>query len=276
MHQYSTPPDSEQSRNGPYIARRPFRMSLSRAFAALAFSGVFCSLLLAQDGPPALISQDDATAPPALLAQNAPPDSAPPAQPTTPPPAPDNGPPKTAAHGPSSPQWVGLTVKEKLSYDWSHLFDPENIVFAGVGASFDQLRNRPSEWGQGWGPFGERFGSHIGYYVIQRSIMFPVQAIDHEDTRYFPSTHKSIPARIGDAVLHTVWRHADDGGMMPAFSEIMGDYGAAAVSRMWWPDHYHTASSILIAGSDTILVDAGINIFREFKPDIKRWMHLSR
>src|SRR3984885_3515301 len=79
----------------------------------------------------------------------------------------------TKAEGPKSPQWKGLTVKEKLSYDWRHLFDPENVIFAGVGAGFDQLRDRPGEWGEGWGPFFGRYGSHLGQYAIQRSIMFP-------------------------------------------------------------------------------------------------------
>ncbi len=176
--------------------------------------------------------------------------------------------------GPSSAEWRGLSVKEKLEYDGRHLFDWDNLVYAGIGAGFDQLRNRPSEWGQGWGALGERYASHIGYYLIQRSIMFPVQAIDHEDTRYFRSKRTSLQGRVGDAFLHTIWRHNDSGGMMPAYSEFLGDYGAAAVSRMWWPQHYHTASSILIAGSDTILVDAGINVLHEFAPDIKRWLHL--
>lgn len=218
---------------------------LARAvLTALAFSG----LLLAQEAQPA---------PPAAAISE---------------PAPA---PTTKTEGPQSAQWVSLSVKEKLSYDWRHLFDADNMVYAGIGAGFDQLRDRPGEWGEGWGSFGERYASHIGSYVVQRSIMFPVQAIDHEDTRYFPSRHKSIPARLGDAALHTVWRHADDGGMMPAFSEFLGDYGAAAVSRLWWPNHYHTGSSIFIAGSDTILVDAGINILHEFSPDLKRWLHLS-
>jgi hypothetical protein len=176
--------------------------------------------------------------------------------------------------GPKSPEWRGLSVKEKLEYDGRHLFDWDNLVYAGIGAGFDQLRDRPSEWGQGWGAFGERYASHIGYYLIQRSIMFPVQAIDHEDTRYFRSKRTSLQGRIGDAFLHTIWRHNDSGGMMPAYSEFLGDYGAAALSRMWWPDHYHTGSSIFIAGSDTILVDAGINVLHEFAPDIKRWLHL--
>ena len=183
--------------------------------------------------------------------------------------------PSSGSIGPKSPGWKGFSVGEKLRYDWVHLFDVQNVVFAGIGASLDQERNRPDQWGQGWGPFGERYASHLGSYIVQRSIMFPVQAIDHEDTRYFRSNRLSIKGRIGDALLETVWRHNDSGGMMPAYSEFLGDYGAAAVSRLWWPSNYHKASSILIAGSDTVLVDAGINVFNEFKPDIKRWLHLN-
>jgi hypothetical protein len=182
----------------------------------------------------------------------------------------------TATSGPKSPQWQALTVKEKLSYDWRHLFDPSNVVFAGIGAAVDQARDRPDEWGEGWGPYFGRYGSHLGQYVIQRSIMFPVQAIEHEDTRYFMSKRKKFMGRVGDAVLSTVWRHDDNGEMMPAYSEFLGDYGAAAVSRMWWPAHYRTGSSIFVAGSDTVLIDAGINVFHEFQPDIKRLLHLSR
>jgi hypothetical protein len=176
--------------------------------------------------------------------------------------------------GPESPEWQALSVKEKLSYDWRHLFDVDNVVYAGIGASFDQLRDRPGAWGEGWGPLAERYASHLGQYAIQRSIMFPVQAIDHEDTRYFRSKRTNFQGRVGDAFLQTIWRHSDSGGMMPAYSEFLGDYGAAAVSRLWWPDRYHTGSAIFIAGSDTILVDAGINVLHEFAPDIKRWLHL--
>ena len=181
-----------------------------------------------------------------------------------------------ATSGPRSAQWSGLSVKDKLRYDARHLFEVDNLVFAGVGAAFDQWRERPSEWGEGWDAFSERYASHVGQYIIQRSIMFPVQAIDHEDTRYFRSTRTSYQGRIGDAFLHTIWRHADSGEMMPAYSEFLGDYGAAALSRLWWPPRFRNGSSIFIAGSDTILIDAGINVFHEFSPDIKRWLHLSR
>ena len=103
--------------------------------------------------------------------------------------------------------------------------------------------------------------------------MFPVQAMDGEDTRFFHSKRTSYQGRIADAFLHTIWRHDDSGGMMPAYSEFLGDYGAAAVSRMWWPQRFHNGRAIFFAGSDTILIDAGINVMHEFAPDMKRWLH---
>jgi hypothetical protein len=181
--------------------------------------------------------------------------------------------PSNAVSGPQSQQWSGLSVEDKLRYDARHLFETDNLIYAGIGAAFDQGRNRPPEWGQGWDAFSERYASHVGQYLVQRGIMLPVQAIDGEDTRFFRSTHTSFQGRFADAFLHTVWRHDDSGGMMPAYSEILGDYGAAAVSRMWWPQRFHTGRAVFIAGSDTMLIDAGINVLREFAPDMKRWLH---
>src|SRR5260370_30962888 len=99
--------------------------------------------------------------------------------------------------GPQSPEWRGLSAEEKLRYDARHLFDFDNLVYAGIGAAFDQWRDRPSDWGQGGGALAEQYASHIGQYMIQRSIMFPVQAIDHEDTRYFRSKRTGIRGPVG-------------------------------------------------------------------------------
>jgi hypothetical protein len=169
-----------------------------------------------------------------------------------------------------------MTVKEKLDYDARHVLDPENLLYGGLGAAIDQWRDRPSQWGQGWEAYGDRYASHFTQYLTQRAIMFPVQAIDHENPQYIRSEHRNYGARIGDAFLHTIWRRDDFGRMRPAYGEIFGDYGAAAVSRFWWPDQYHTASAVLIAGSDTVLIDGAINALHEFTPDLKRWFHVGR
>jgi hypothetical protein len=163
-----------------------------------------------------------------------------------------------------------------MRYDARHLFALDNLVYAGIGAVVDQARDRPSDWGQGWGAYGERYASHVGQYLIQRSIMSPVQAIDGEDSRYLRSKRTSYGGRLGDAFFHTIWRPDHYGGMMPAYSEFIGDYGAAAISRAWWPQRFHNGQAVFVAGSNTILIDAGINVLREFAPDLKRWIHLKR
>ena len=91
----------------------------------------------------------------------------------------------------------------------------------------------------------------------------------------FPSTRKSYAwaDRRRVSSPYGLAKRDDAGEMMPAYSEFLGDYGAAAVSRMWWPRQYHTGSAIFVAGSDTVLIDAGINVFHEFRPDIRRWLH---
>ena len=195
----------------------------------------------------------------------------------TPQAAPPKSKPDVIVAGPQSPEWQKLGVLDKLRYDARHFIDPEHAVYGAMGAALDQVRDRPSEWGEGWGGYGDRLASHLGQYAIQRSIAFPVQAIDHEDPRYFRSTKTSFGGRVGDAFLHTIWHHDDTGGMMPAYSEFFGDYGAAAVSRyLWWPPRFRNGTAIFIAGSDTILIDSTINLLHEFAPDIKRRLHLGK
>lgn len=189
---------------------------------------------------------------------------------------PDSAAPVNATPAPQPPGWHELSIPQKMRQDSKHLFEPTNLIYAAIGAAVDQARDRPSQWGQGWGIYGGRYASHIGQFVIQRSIMSPVQALDGEDTRYYHSKRSSYGGRLGDAFFHTIWRPDHYGGHMPAYSEFIGDYGAAAVSRMWWPRNYRNGSSIFVAGSDTILIDAGINVLREFSPDIKRWLHFTR
>ncbi len=107
--------------------------------------------------------------------------------------------------------------------------------------------------------------------------MFPVEALDHEDTRYFRSTHTSYQGRLGDALSAHGLAAYDTGGMMPAYSEFLGDYGAAAVSRIWWPAGYHQGVvNLLWRGRTRCWWTRHQCDSTQFKPDIKRWLHISR
>jgi hypothetical protein len=58
---------------------------------------------------------------------------------------------------------------------------------------------------------------------------------------------------------------------MPAYSEFLGTTGL----QLYRACGGHIGSAIFVAGSNTVLIDAGINVLHEFAPDVKRRLHLA-
>ena len=93
----------------------------------------------------------------------------------------------------------------------------------------------------------------------------------------FPlDAHVDYKGRIGDAFLHTIWRHDDSGGMMPAYSEFLGDYGAAAVSRAVVAAAVSSRVGNLHRRIRHDPGRCGHQRLQRIQARYKRWLHLSR
>jgi len=159
-----------------------------------------------------------------------------------------------------------LTFREKYGLALTRSFEPAELARIALGAGFDQLRNYPEEWGQGWDAFGVRMASGFGQHLIKEQIEAGVWAIDHEDPRHRRSGLHGIWPRTRYAVTHTFVARRDDGGQMPAYSRLIGDYGAGFISRDWFPSRFHTVQQGFDAGSISLAIDVGMNVLREFAP----------
>jgi len=159
-----------------------------------------------------------------------------------------------------------LTVREKYQVALERTFDPAEILRLSLGAGIDQWRNYPSEWGQGWDAFGVRMASALGQQLVREQLEFGVGAIDHEDPRHQLSGLSGVWPRARFAIVHTFVSRSDSGANMPAYSRFIGDYGAAFISRQWYPDRFHTVGQGLEAGTVSLGFDVGMNILREFWP----------
>jgi hypothetical protein len=167
-----------------------------------------------------------------------------------------------------------LTVAQKYEYCLHRVFNEGEAARMAFGTGIDQWRSDPREWGQGWDAFGARAASHFGQHLVKEHLAFAVRALDHEDPRPIRSTRPGFAARAVDALKYTVVARSDSGHLMPAYSRFVDNYGAAAISKFgWWPRRYQTAGEILSSGTAAIGVDAGMNVLREFWPDIKRKFH---
>jgi hypothetical protein len=141
---------------------------------------------------------------------------------------------------------------------------------AGAGGALAQWRDTPTEWGQGWDSYGVRVASRFGQNLVKQQILFAVQAIDHENPEHLRSHRHGFGNRVKDSIRYTFTSGTDDGKFMPAYSRFIGAYGAAFVSRSWHPARYHTFGSGLKTGTTSLGIDLGMNLLREFWPDVKK------
>ena len=159
---------------------------------------------------------------------------------------------------------------EKFKYHAQRSFDPTVLLRTGAGGAWAQWRDVPPEWGQGWDSYGVRVASRFGQNLMKQQILFAVQAIDHESPEHLRSHRHGLKNRVKDSIRYTFTSGTDDGKFMPAYSRFIAAYGAAFISRSWHPPEYHTFGSGFRAGTISLGIDTGMNLLREFWPDIKK------
>ena len=151
-----------------------------------------------------------------------------------------------------------------------HIFSPESAVRAGAGAAIDQANDTPHEWGQGAAGFGRRFGSAFGKHIVHKTIQYPVSRLLHEEFSYRRSDKTGFGARLKHAVVATVITHKTTTGKQTvAVGEISGAVGSGLISRLWQPASTGTVAAGFTSGGITLGVDAGMNVVREFWPEIR-------
>jgi hypothetical protein len=141
---------------------------------------------------------------------------------------------------------------------------------AGVGSGVNQLNNTPREWGQGAAGFGRRFASAFGKHIVHKAIQYPVSKLLHEEFGYHRSEKQGFGPRLKDALLATViTRKTTSEKRTVAVGEISGAMGSGLISRLWQPASVRTIGHGFSSGGITLAVDAGLNVVREFWPNIR-------
>ena len=159
-----------------------------------------------------------------------------------------------------------LSWKQKYKLAWTRSVEPAELGRIAIGSGFDQARNYPQEWGQGWDAFGVRMASGFGQHLIKEQIEAGIWALDKEDPRHHRSGLHGVWPRTRYAVVHTFIATRDDGSTIPAFSRFLGDYGGGFISREWYPTRFHNVQQGVDAGSISLGIDVGMNVLREFLP----------
>lgn len=142
---------------------------------------------------------------------------------------------------------------------------------AAAGAGFGFALKRPAEWARTAGGYGRRFGSSLGQFAVKSAIQFGVGALRHEQQAYERAESGGVWPRTRHALVSTVWvRRSNREGKTVGAGRIAGSLGAGFISRLWQPTRLRTIGGGFASGGISLGADAGINVLREFWPDLRK------
>ena len=133
------------------------------------------------------------------------------------------------------PDAAPLTTKMKFKLALKVSVDP--ITFAGVTfvSASKQAANTP-KYGQGWGAYGERFGSTAADGFIDIMIGGAIlPSLLHQDPRYFYQGTGTTGSRIRHAMFSSFVARGDNGKWQPNYSSLGGDLASSALANLYYP-----------------------------------------
>jgi hypothetical protein len=128
-----------------------------------------------------------------------------------------------------------LTAKMKFELALKVSTDPVTAAGVALVSASRQAANTP-KYGQGWGAYGERFGSTAadGFSDIMiGGAILP--SLLHQDPRYFYQGTGTTGSRIRHAMFSPFVARGDNGKWQPNYSSLGGDLASSALANLYYP-----------------------------------------
>ena len=165
-----------------------------------------------------------------------------------------------------------LTAKEKFALFAKDTFDPFTIASAAAGAALSQADDGHPQYGQGSGPYAQRFGAAMADVTTQNFFSEAVLAsLIHEDPRYFRRGPEfGFWSRLGYAMSRVVITRTDSGKTRFNYSGILGMSMGIGLSNAYYPDRSVNATVVATRFGTSLVAASLSNILPEFWPDVHK------
>jgi len=138
------------------------------------------------------------------------------------------------------------------------------LARTSVRALYAQGRGKPTEWGQDWPGFGQRFGSSALVTVIDGNTRYGLEMLFKEDMRYIPCHGCTKKKKLENALLAEITaRHDSDGHRFFTLTPTISDMVGPIVANSTWIPNHGPVDGII--GSRTVFATRiGSHLFQEF------------
>jgi hypothetical protein len=163
-----------------------------------------------------------------------------------------------------------LTHAEDFKIRVLRVVRPEALLFDGVSAALNEIKNDPGAWGRGPDGWAKRFGSQAGRSGVREMLGFGLDTALHTDPRHYRSTHTGFGGRLFGALSQVVVTRTESGSHAPAIANVASAFAAGQIQTIWMPaNDAHFRDGLVDAGV-MLLGDAARDVAREFWPDVRR------
>ncbi|MBV8514868.1 MAG: hypothetical protein JO260_06175 [Acidobacteria bacterium] len=163
-----------------------------------------------------------------------------------------------------------LTVKQKYILAWHQTVDFSAHIGNLFQAGLQQASDAQPHYGEGWGPYLERFGAAEGDQVTSSFFIFGfLPSILHDDPRYFrKGPGHSIKSRIYYAATRTVISRKDSGESTFNIPQVAGQLFQQSISTIYYPPEDRTSGRVFENWGTTLAYNSAYNVVKEFYPDL--------
>jgi hypothetical protein len=170
-----------------------------------------------------------------------------------------------------------LTTGGKFKLFVNQSISPPYILEAAFSAAFDQARNVPKGYGQGWGAYGSRFGTDMARSSSSSFFgTFLFASLLHEDPRFFPPSKPSFWRSLKYSTQRIVITRNDSGRDVFNTSGLLGPLASEGLANVYLPSSEQTVGKTLTRFAADLAWRVGGNMFKNYWPTFFRNMGLNR
>jgi hypothetical protein len=170
------------------------------------------------------------------------------------------------------PEYTPMTTREKYILAYHQTVDFSAHIGNLFQAALQQASDGQPHYGQGWGPYAQRFGAAEADQVTSAFFIFGfLPHVLKQDPRYFRQGKGSPWSRISYAASRTVIGRTDAGN--PTFNtpQVLGQLLQQGISTAYYPEQDRSVNGVFQDWGINLAYNCAYNVLKEYYPDFLRW-----
>lgn len=170
-----------------------------------------------------------------------------------------------------------LSVGGKFKLFVNQSISPAYVLAAGVSAAFNQARDVPKSYGQGWDAYGDRYGETIARASSSSFFgTFVFASLLHQDPRFFPQYKPTLWGSVKYSAARIFVTRTDSGRDTFNASGLMGPLFGEGLANAYLPASEQTGGKTAERYGTDLAWRFAANMFKNYWPTIFQSLGLKR